>query len=197
MSSTHTHTTRQEATAARKEQIVRAAIALLADRGYQATTFEAICRTAGLSSKRLITYHFTSKDDLFAAVAEHVVGEAEAAMRPALDAASGPRRILTALIRANIGFVSSHLGEIRALQQIILNGGRAWDHHHDDSVERLAGLFAEGQRTGEFRPGDPHLLAVSLRACLDAVYGPLAAGTDPGACADQLADLFDRATRPD
>ncbi|MGW1696776.1 helix-turn-helix domain-containing protein, partial [Streptomyces sp. NPDC002399] len=55
-------TTRQAATAARKDQIIRAAIALLAERGYQATTFEAICDKAGLSSKRLITYHFSSKD---------------------------------------------------------------------------------------------------------------------------------------
>lgn len=33
---------RMEATAARKEQIVRAGVALLADRGYKATTFDAL-----------------------------------------------------------------------------------------------------------------------------------------------------------
>jgi AcrR family transcriptional regulator len=52
--------TRQAATAARKDQIICAAIALLADADYQATTFEAICDKAGLRNK-LITHHFASK----------------------------------------------------------------------------------------------------------------------------------------
>lgn len=191
-----TTTTRQEATAARKDQIVRAAIAVLADGGYQATTFDAICRVAGLSSKRLITYHFTSKDDLMAAVAELVVAEAEEHLRPALQAATGPGELLPALIRANTAFVAGHLEQIRALEQIMLNGGKAWEGHHDDSVRRLTRLISDGQRTGAFRAGDPHLIATALRACLDSLYEPLAAGRDPQDCAQTLIDLFDHGLRP-
>ena len=73
------------ATAARREQITRTTIALLAERGHQATTFEAICKEAGLSSKRLITYHFSSKDELFAAVAGQVVADSETYMQAALS----------------------------------------------------------------------------------------------------------------
>jgi AcrR family transcriptional regulator len=112
-------TSRTEATAARKEQIVRAAIAVLADRGYRATTFDAICQTAGLSSKRLITYHFSGKEDLFAAVADHVVAAAEHEMRPAWDAATDPCALLAAVIRASVAFTARHLAEGRALQEII------------------------------------------------------------------------------
>jgi AcrR family transcriptional regulator len=188
--------TREAATAARKEQIIRAAIALLAGSGYQATTFDAICKKAGLSSKRLITYHFSGKDELFAAIAGQIVADAEAYMRPSLDAATGAREVLVVFIRANVRFVAEHLGEMRALEQIMVNGGEAWDPYHADSLKRLAGLFADGQRTGTFRPFDSRVMATALRGALDGVYGPLSGGLDPELCADELVEIFDRATRP-
>lgn len=86
-----TSATREAATAARKAQITRAAIALLAERGYQATTFEAIRERAGLSGKRLISYHFSSKEELFASVAGQVVADAEAFIVPAVGRAVGAR----------------------------------------------------------------------------------------------------------
>ena len=187
-------TTRQRATAARRDQIVGAAVALLAAHGYPATTFDAIVQHAGLSSKRLITYHFSSKNQLFAAIAERVVGDAEAFMRPALDAAADAQETLAAVIRTTVAFMARHLDEMRALQQIILNGGHAWDDHHAESLSRLTGLFAEGQRSGAFRAGDPQLMAAVLRAALDGMYMPLAAGRDPDHCAAELVELFDRAT---
>jgi AcrR family transcriptional regulator len=189
-------TTRRQATAARRDQIIRAAVALLAQRGYQATTFDAICEQAGLSSKRLITYHFSSKDDLLTAIAETVVADAEAFMRPALDVATGPRELLAAVIRANVAFMAGHPEQMRALQQIILNGGEAWAPHHTESIDRLARLFADGQRTAAFRPGNPQVMAAALRGALDSMSTPLSAGLDPGRCADVLVELFDRATRP-
>ncbi len=188
---------RTEATAARKEQIVRAAIALLADRGYPGTTFDAICQTAGLSSKRLITYHFAGKNELFAAVADHVVAAAETEMRSVLDAAADPRQLLAAVIRASVAFTAGHMAEGRALQEIVRNGEDAWDKHHEHSVQRLTRLFSDGQRKGAFRDFDPQIMATALRAAIDSVYQPLAAGRDPVACANELVDLFDRATRPE
>ncbi|MBO2445480.1 TetR/AcrR family transcriptional regulator [Actinomadura barringtoniae] len=189
-------TTRTAATAARKDQILRAAIALLAEQGYQATTFDAICRLAGLSSKRLITYHFSGKGELFAAVAAKVVEDAEAYLRPSLEAAEGAREELFAFIRANTAFIAEHLDQVRALEQIIINGDRAWDPYHLDALKRLTELFAHGQRTGAFRPFDPRVMATTLRGAMDGAYGPLAEGMDPEQCANELVQIFDRATRP-
>jgi AcrR family transcriptional regulator len=188
-------TSRTEATAARREQIVRAAIALLADRGYQATTFDAICQTAGLSSKRLITYHFTGKAELFAAVADHIVAVAESDMRPLLEEAADPRELLAAVIRASVDFTARHMAEGRALQEIILNGEDAWEKHHRQSLQRLTQLFAAGQRTGAFREFDAQIIATALRAAIDSMYQPLLDGRDPATCSDQLIELFDRAIR--
>ncbi|MEV7782420.1 TetR/AcrR family transcriptional regulator [Kitasatospora sp. NPDC088351] len=189
-------TTRHAATAARKEQITRAAIALLGERGYQATTFEAICKEAGLSSKRLITYHFSSKDELFAAVADQIVADVETYMRPALEAATGTRELLAAAIRANVGFIAGHSAHMLALQQILLNGGLGgWERHHIESQNRLASLFATGQRTGAFRSFDPQVMAAALRASIDNAAPLLSAGLDPDLCANELIELFDRGTR--
>jgi AcrR family transcriptional regulator len=187
---------RQAATAARKDQIIRAAIALLAEGGYQATTFDAICKKAELSSKRLITYHFSGKDELFAAIADKIAGDGETYMRPALDAATGAREVLTALIRANVAFIADHPDEVRAVRQITLNGSDVWETHHLESLKRVAAFFADGQRTGAFRPFVPEVMAMTLRAAIDNVYTPLSAGIAPDVCANELIDLFDRATRP-
>ncbi|MEV6909243.1 TetR/AcrR family transcriptional regulator [Amycolatopsis sp. NPDC051071] len=189
-------TTRQAATAARREQITRAAITLLAERGYQATTFEAICIEAGLSSKRLITYHFSSKDELFAAVADQIVADSETYIGAALDAVTGARKLLATVIRANVMFIASHSPQVRVLRQILLNGGLSdWERHHSESQNRLAHLFTEGQRTGAFRPFHPHVMAAALRASIDSMAPLLSAGLDPDLCATELVEHFDRGTR--
>lgn len=187
-------TSREAATEARREQITHAAISVLAQRGYQATTFDAICVEAGLSSKRLITYHFSTREELLEAVADRVAADAEAYIVPALEGANGARELLAAVIRANVAFMATHLEQMRALQQIILNGAQAWERHHTESVNRLAGLFAEGQRVGVFRPCNARLLAAVLRASIDSMYEPLSRGVDPDVCANELVVTFDRAT---
>jgi AcrR family transcriptional regulator len=188
--------TRRAATAARKEQIIHTAIALLAECGYQATTLEAICTEAGLSSKRLITYHFSSKDELFAAVADQIATDAAAFVQPTLGAVTDARELLATLIRANVAFIADHLPQVRALQQILLNGDHGvWQRHHIESLDGLARLFGQGQRTGAFRSFDPQVMAAALRASIDSAVPLVSAGLDPGRCGDELVELFDRATR--
>ncbi|MEU1726546.1 TetR/AcrR family transcriptional regulator [Nonomuraea sp. NPDC005692] len=186
--------TRQAATEARKAQIASAAIAVLAERGYAETTFEAICHHAGLSSKRLISYHFSTKEQLFEAVVRQVVSDAAAFMRPVIEAASGARAQLEAFIRANIAFIAAHPAHVRAVQQIAFNRAPVGGDERDAAIARLVALFEDGQRSGAFRPFDSVLMATSLRAGIDAVADRVAGGLDPDHCAAELADLFDRAT---
>jgi AcrR family transcriptional regulator len=186
---------RAQATQARREQIVQATIEVLAEKGYAATTFEAICGHAGLSSKRLISYHFAGKDDLLAAVLTRVVADAAAYMHPRIAAAAGPREQLTAYIRSNVEFVAAHPGHVRAIQQIAFNAGPAPVGWQDEALALLAELFEQGMRTGTFRPMDPWLMARTVRAAIDAAAEPLLAGFDPDRCATELATAFDHATR--
>src|SRR5438552_9670575 len=50
--------------AARRAQIVQAAIDTIAELGYARASFARITERAGLSSPRMISYHFADKDDL-------------------------------------------------------------------------------------------------------------------------------------
>ncbi|GGT41131.1 TetR/AcrR family transcriptional regulator [Nonomuraea spiralis] len=186
--------TRQAATEARKAQIAAAAIAVLAERGYAETTFDSICERAGLSSKRLISYHFSTKDQLFEAVVRQVVTDAAASMRPAIEAASGARAQLEAFIRANVAFIAAHPAHVRAVQQIAFNRTPVGGGERDAAIGRLAALFEDGRRTGAFRAFDSVLMAMALRAAIDAVADRVAGGLDPDHCATELVDLFDRAT---
>ncbi|MCA2219610.1 TetR/AcrR family transcriptional regulator [Nonomuraea aurantiaca] len=187
--------TRREATEARKAQIASATIAVLAERGYAETTFEAICEHAGLSSKRLISYHFSSKEQLFEAVVGQVIADAAVFMRPALQAASGAEAQLEAFIRANIAFIAAHPAHVRAVQQIAYNQAFAGEHERDAAIARLVALFTDGQRTGAFRAFDSVLMSTALRASIDAMADRIVGGLDPDHCASELVEIFGRATR--
>ncbi len=187
--------TRRAATEARKAQIASATIAVLAERGYAETTFEAICARAGLSSKRLISYHFASKDQLFEAVVHQVITDAAAFMRPALEAASGARAQLEAFIRANIAFIAAHPDHVRAIQQIAHNQVPVGGREGDAAIARLVTLFSDGQHAGAFRTFDSTLMSTALRASIDAMAGRIVDGLDPDHCASELVEIFDRATR--
>jgi AcrR family transcriptional regulator len=181
--------TRHAASEARKAQIAEATIAVLADRGYAATTFEAICEQARLSSKRLISYHFAGKDELFATVVRRVLADAAAFARPALDAAPDARARLLAYVRAHVAYAAAHPDRVRAVRQIAVNAGSP---DYEAAVGEVATLLADGQRTGAFRSFDPALMAAVFRAGLDV----LPELPYPDRYADELADTVDRATRP-
>jgi AcrR family transcriptional regulator len=188
-------TDRSRSTAARRDQIVGATITVLARRGYGATSYDAICEEAGLSSKRLISYHFSTKDELLAEVLRRVTTDAAVRMRPAIDAAEGMDAKLAAYIRSNIEFIADRPDHVRAVQQIVYGGEPVPTEEADAAVARLVLLFEEGQRTGVFRKFDPMLMAYTVRAAIDASAGRLIAGADAEHCATELVEIFHRATR--
>ncbi|GAB2958893.1 TetR/AcrR family transcriptional regulator [Nonomuraea fastidiosa] len=172
---------------ARRAQITSATITVLARRGYAGTSFEAICRQAGLSSKRLISYHFADKEELLATVARVVREEEAAFVRRAVEAAGASdfAARLAAYIRARLDFAAARPEHVRALRQIVCNTREA------ASDGFPAGLFSEGQREGAFGAFDAEVMSTALRASIEA----LALSDDPRRVADDLVRLFERATR--
>lgn len=53
-----------------KEKILRAALSVIREKGYSATTVDDLCATAGVT-KGAFFHHFASKEDLAVAAAEH------------------------------------------------------------------------------------------------------------------------------
>ncbi|GAA4613614.1 TetR/AcrR family transcriptional regulator [Saccharopolyspora hordei] len=182
----------------RRAQIVAAAIDTIVELGYPRASFGQIAQRAGLSSTGMISYHFTNKAELMRQVVTDVHAAAEALVGPRIDAADTARGRLRAFIEASIDFYRTHHHQLRALTEILINerGDDPVLPHRRD-VEALAELFRAGQRAGEFRDFDPHVMAVALRHALDGVALRLGAETDTDTelYARELVTTFDLATR--
>jgi AcrR family transcriptional regulator len=187
---------------ARRAQIVTAAIDTIAELGYGNASFARIAKRAGISSTRLISYHFDDKAELVRAVVGAVLSEAADYMGKRMRVAGGTRTdTLAAYIESNLEFIAEHPTAIRAVIEIAANA-RTEDgtplvrpSDADDPPARLAAMFRQGQEAGEFRAFDPVVMAVTLRASIDAAASR--PGLDPHAYAAELVALFTRAVRKD
>ena len=185
---------------ARREQILRAAIELLAEGGYAAASLAAIAARIG-SSKGVISYHFDGKDELLAQVVQTVLADAATSMAIQIDAADGAAAKLRAYVTSNLYFLSTNRREIRALTAVLTglpprpDGSPAYAAAGQAAVEALTGLFEAGQRDGEFRPFRAAIAARSLRASIDAVSDLLylEPDLDVTGYADELLILFETA----
>jgi AcrR family transcriptional regulator len=187
--------------AARRTQIVSAAIATVAELGYARASFAKIADRAGLSSTSRISYHFAGKDDLLRTCVEEISRTATAFMRPRIDAADGYAAKLRAYIESNLELLVERPAHLRALVEILRNVQGAESGLGGAALSARPALLAEhlreGQRAGEFGPFDPDVLALALTGAIDAFVGAAAeGGPDPRRAGTELADAFARATAP-
>ncbi|MGA8113488.1 MAG: helix-turn-helix domain-containing protein [Actinocatenispora sp.] len=187
---------------ARRAQIIACAIEVIAELGYGQTSLARIAERAGIS-KGVISYHFAGKDELIAELAKQVVVDAEAGMRPAIEALPDADGKLCAFIETNLDFMGSHRSKLVALVEIQANARNVGAAPLPDMVgeqSAIAGLeriLRLGQRTGQFRAFSTRVMAVSIRAALDAVSAQLVADPDLDlrGYAKELIALFRAATR--
>ena len=186
--------------AARRQQIVSAAIVIIADLGYSGATFTNIAAQAGISPG-LINYHFGSKDELLSAVMASVNADLDQAVA---DQASGAESCLEALEGMIIGFVrfcADHPAAMQAFRAIADGADTGKARHlsersRDAALVELESMFEEGQREGEYRTFAPRPMAVALMAALAATPAELAHTEDADAYGQELAAIFAHATRP-
>ncbi|NUT02251.1 MAG: TetR family transcriptional regulator [Hamadaea sp.] len=181
---------------------MESAIECIAELGYARASFAQIAQRAGISSTRLISYHFEGKEDLIRAVVHEALRAAGAYMHPLLQAQTSPSAMLATYITSNLDFIRTHPAHIRAVLEIAANtrpdsGVSAVEPDSASPVALLEQLFRHGQEVGEFRAFDQRVMALTLRAAIDAAVGELAArpDLDLDAYARELVALFDRATR--
>jgi TetR/AcrR family transcriptional regulator, fatty acid metabolism regulator protein len=189
---------------ARRAQIVAAAIGTLAELGYGQASLARIAERAG-TSKGVIIYHFGSKDDLVREVVAELSAKGRAYLGPRLEAESTGAGMLSTYIEANMAFIGENRSHVAAVVEIALNARSAdgrplYDMSiREEGAEGLRQLLAHFQGTGEFRADfDPAVMALAIRASLDAVPGRLTRepDLDLGRYGRELADLFHIATRP-
>ncbi len=92
---------KREGADSRKEALIRATLALMADRGPSAATVRAIAEKAGIT-QGMIRHYFSSKEDLInAAYQTHMHGQTDAAKRAA-GAGGTARNRLALVVRASV-----------------------------------------------------------------------------------------------
>lgn len=194
--------------AARREQIIEAAIGTVADVGYPGTTLARIAERAQ-TSKSVISYHFSGKDDLLEQVVLQIYADTWAFMQPRVEAETTAAGQLGAYIAAELDYMGKHRARLLAVAAIVAN------HRTTDGSLRftpdaegaqgaeglglgvLREILTRGQRAGEFRDFDPQVLAVTVNHALDGALGRWVTepSLDLGAYAVELRTLFDLATR--
>lgn len=186
----------------RRTQIVRSAVAVFAQHGYEATTVSEIARHAGIGQGTIYRY-VASKRDLLDLVFDYSVEQLMQAAQPDLLTAAPPTSVTDLIDRVDHGLTTLEvaLDQHPELLSLVLVEAAAIDEELklrilglEATVARIAvGMFEQAQDAGLLRPGaDPEvcgLLAVKLLlpASLRAVMGQ----RDPGQQARYRTALLD------
>lgn len=163
---------RRLAPAARRSELIAAAVQVLRAKGPAAARVEDVTRAAG-AAKGTFYLYFASWEEMLVAVREHLLTENIAAIR-ARFAAAGPAGWWAALEWACRGFVD-FVVEMRELHTAIFHGPIA--HHpmaaHCSSDKLIAELLHDGIAAGVCRPVNADeaapLLFAALHAAADGV----------------------------
>lgn len=193
---------------ARREQIVAAALELIATCGYGSASVGKIAEHVGVA-KSVVLYHFNTKNDIIEAAIATVLVKAASVIGPAVDTQDTAPDKLAAYIRANIGFLADHRVAATAMLDITTSfrteAGLRVDQAaassdgpaSDFSALDPTAIFVAGIDRGEFRPLSAVFAKNALRAALDGAVWELA--RDPGydviGYGEYLVEMFDQATR--
>lgn len=105
-----------------RERLLRGAIDLIAERGYSATSVDAICRHAG-TAKTALYWHFKSKEGLLNAIIERVNEDWIREISESTNAVGSPAERLDTLIAQLRGIVEHKPHLLRLLLSILLERG--------------------------------------------------------------------------
>lgn len=189
--------------AARRAQIIDAAVEVIADVGFARASMARIAVQAGIS-RGLISYHFSGKAELIEQVLATVYMDGASFMAPRIAAESSAAGQLRAYIDSNLEYMRRRPQRMVAVVEIIAGGGL--DHSPtsqadpDSDKQILAPLheiFRAGQAGGEFRDFDIEVMARLVRGTIDAIPPQLSRQPelDLEHCAREITTAVGLATR--
>lgn len=175
----------------RRAQLLEAAVRLFAEEGYHGTTVGDVCDALGVG-KGVFYWYFPSKDALFSELLQDSLLSLRRAQQLAIAETNDPVERIERGIRASIGFfrddpsilevirIAARYDEFAALvergQQIV--------------VADTANHIKEGMAQGEFRHGDPELMAHGI---LGAIFHFVEVYLGPDAGSVERPELADEA----
>ncbi|WP_258025375.1 TetR/AcrR family transcriptional regulator [Streptomyces bambusae] len=146
-------TGRRQAT---RQKLYEAAVTLIAEQGFSATTVDEIAERAGVA-KGTVYYNFASKTELFEELLRHGVGLLTASLQAAADGteARGGTRIeaLDAMIRAGLVFIDRYPAFTQLYVAELWRTNRAWQSTlmvvRQEAVAVVEKVLREGVERGE------------------------------------------------
>lgn len=183
------------ATATRRSQIVETTIQAIAEFGLARTTFAQIAARGGLSSTRLISYHFDSKTALIEATVSHIYRSIDEFLLDRVRTDPGSRPIrpigdrpwppqpptsasdeLRAYVTGTVAYIGTHRTEMRALQSIFASRhSSSYDpaaiqtDPQGDVMRHLREILQRGQDEGNFRDFDTLVIATMIQRPLESL----------------------------
>lgn len=124
-----------------RRQIIQAAVALIADRGFSATSVDDIAAAAGVS-KGSVFYIFGSKSEMFETILTEGVGRLTTDLRAATEGLDG-RPALDALVTELLAQVHAHPDFAKVITAEIFRTGRRWQETIQLIRDESMGTFSE------------------------------------------------------
>lgn len=175
---------------------------MLAEHGYQQTSFALIAAAAGVS-KGLIWHYFSDRDTLMEHVAVATVAMLRDQVAADIDLTAPVPAVIDAAIHRAADLGRTHPAELRAVSQIVQNlrdtdGTLRLDHtYYEQTYLAQERLFGRGQDEGSLREFDTRVMAVTYQGAIDTMLGYLEShpATDIHGYADTLSNLLIQAVK--
>jgi TetR/AcrR family transcriptional regulator, fatty acid metabolism regulator protein len=187
---------------ARRQQLVEALIAGVAEEGYAGASLAKVAERAKIS-KSVVLYHFGGKNDLIETAVAQIYDEIWRFIKPRFEAETTARGKLLTYVASELAFLEQNRPRLLALSYILIN-------HRDDRgrlqlregaeaiyLKVVGALLEEGQKNGEFRPFAIAPMATTLMHAINGALGrwvedPTMSLAEYGR---ELATIFDLATQ--
>jgi AcrR family transcriptional regulator len=153
---------------ARPAEIVGAALAVFAEKGFASARTEDIAARAGISKGALYLY-FPTKEDLFRAVVRDAVVPNVEAFQARIAGSDEPFAAQLRMFLPSFAELVAH-SQLGAVAKMVIGESgnfpelaRVWyENVMSRAIGMLSALIIRGQERGEVRPGDPRTHAFSI-----------------------------------
>ena len=163
------------------DRILKKALELFSDKGYDATSVREICEAAGITKPTL--YHFYgSKEGVYRAIVEGALARFQADLIHALDAEGSLRDRLVRMAQSYVEGTRREPELARFVMALIHNSPRSAPAtdlvgFYQGILDALARTLDEAVAAGELRPGRTDVrLLVFMGALGEAMHGHLLVG---------------------
>ena len=154
---------------ARPAEIVAAAVAVFAEKGFAAAKLDEIARRAGVSKGALYLY-FETKEDLFRAVVHDAIAPNVEVVGKAALSLHAPFEVTVRAVLTRFATVIASRPEVAAVAKAVIcesrnfpELARIWhDQVVSEGIKLLSGLIRRAQSQGEVIQGDARLFAFSF-----------------------------------